>query len=514
MTPEGHGLPQSGGHAGGSTVVELRAITKRFGDLVANDRVDLDVRRGEVHALLGENGAGKTTLMRILYGLTQPDAGEIRIDGEPVPIRSPKDAIRAGIGMVTQHFSLVRPMTVAENIVLGRTTGLRLDLDAARQVVADTAERFGISVEPSAIVADLSVGEQQRVEILKALVGDCRVLILDEPTAVLVPQEVDALFGTLRRLVADGLAVVFISHKLREVRAISDRVSVLRRGALVGTTSGAQDERELARMMVGRPTFGVQRMKAAPASGTPVLTLRAVCADGRQGLAALTDLSFDVRPGEIVGIAGVSGNGQTELVEVLSGMRRPTGGSVLVNGRNLAGAGPADVMAAGIGRIPEDRHASLIPDLSVAYNLVMERLDDFRRGGRLDEARIHEHAAELIERFAIRAHPDDRVATLSGGNIQKVLLARVLSRNPKVLVVSQPTRGLDVGATEYVRSELLARRDAGAGILLVSEDLDELLAIADRLLVMYEGRLVGAMAVADADPERLGMLMAGRGAAA
>ena len=494
--------------------MELRAITKRFGDLVANDRVDLDVRRGEVHALLGENGAGKTTLMRILYGLTQSDAGEIRIDGEPVPIHSPKDAIRAGIGMVTQHFSLVRPMTVAENIVLGRTPGLRLDLDAARRLVADSAERFGIAVEPSAIVADLSVGEQQRVEILKALVRDCRVLILDEPTAVLVPQEVDALFGTLRRLVADGLAVVFISHKLREVRAISDRVSVLRRGSLVGTTSGAEDERELARMMVGRPTFGVRRMEAPPASGTPVLTLRAVCADGRQGLAALTDVSFDVRPGEIVGIAGVSGNGQTELVEVLSGMRRPTGGSVLVNSRNLAGAGPADVMAAGIGRIPEDRHASLIPDLSVAYNLVLERLDDFRRRGRLDEARIREHATELIERFAIRAHPDDRVATLSGGNIQKVLLARVLSRNPKVLVVSQPTRGLDVGATEYVRSELLARRDAGAGILLVSEDLDELLAIADRLLVMYEGRLVGAMAVTDADPERLGMLMAGRGAAA
>ena len=495
--------------------MELRAITKRFGDLVANDRVDLDVRRGEVHALLGENGAGKTTLMRILYGLTQFDAGEIRIDGEPVPIRSPKDAIRSGVGMVTQHFSLVRPMTVAENIVLGRTPGLRLDLNAARRLVADSAERFGIAVEPSAIVADLSVGEQQRVEILKALVRDCRVLILDEPTAVLVPQEVDALFGTLRRLVADGLAVVFISHKLREVRTISDRVSVLRRGSLVGTTSGAEDERELARMMVGRSTFGVRRMEAAPASAaTPVLTLRAICADGRQGLAALTDLTLDVRPGEIVGIAGVSGNGQTELVEVLSGMRRPTGGSVLVDGRDLAGSGPAEMMAAGIGRIPEDRHASLIPDLSVAYNLILERLDDFRRRGRLDEARIREHATELIERFAIRAHPGDRVATLSGGNIQKVLLARVLSRNPKVLVVSQPTRGLDVGATEYVRSELLARRDAGAGILLVSEDLDELLTIADRLLVMYEGRLVGAMAVADADPERLGLLMAGRGAAA
>ena len=514
MTPEGRGPSQGAAHASGSTVVELRAITKRYGELVANDHVDLDVSRGEVHALLGENGAGKTTLMRILYGLTQPDAGEIRIDGEPVQIRSPKDAIRAGIGMVTQHFSLVRPMTVAENIVLGRTRGLRLDMDVARRAVADTAERFGIAVEPSATVADLSVGEQQRVEILKALVRDCRVLILDEPTAVLVPQEVDALFATLRRLVAGGLAVIFISHKLPEVGAISDRVSVLRGGARVGTTSDAKDERELARMMVGRSTFGVGRMDAAPPSGTPVLTLRDIRADGRQGLAALTDLTFDVRPGEIVGIAGVSGNGQTELVEVLSGMRRPTGGSVLVDGRNLAGSGPAEMMAAGIGRIPEDRHASLIPDLSVAYNLVLERLDDFSGGGRLDEAGIREHAEELIARFAIRANPDDRVVTLSGGNIQKVLLARVLSRNPKVLVVSQPTRGLDVGATEYVRSELLARRHAGTGILLVSEDLDELLAIADRLLVMYEGRLVGEMAIADADPERLGMLMAGRGTAA
>ena len=514
MTPEGREQSPHAAQGGGSPIVELRAITKRFGNLVANDHVDLEVRRGEVHALLGENGAGKTTLMRILYGLTQPDAGEIRVDGEPVAIRSPRDAIRAGIGMVTQHFSLVGPMTVAENIVLGRTPGLRLDLGAARRAVADTAKRFGLAVEPSAIVANLSVGEQQRVEILKALVRDCRVLILDEPTAVLVPQEVDALFETLRRLVTDGLAVVFISHKLREVRAISDRVSVLRRGSLVGTTSGMQDEQELARMMVGRPTFGVQRMGAPPASGAPALTLHDIRADGRTGLVALTEVTLEVRPGEIVGIAGVSGNGQTELVEVLSGMRRPTAGSVLVDGRNLAGAGPAEMVAAGIGRIPEDRQASLIPDLSVAYNLVLERLDDFRTRGRLDEARIREHAAELIERFAIRAHPDDRVATLSGGNIQKVLLARVLSRNPKVLVVSQPTRGLDVGATEYVRSELLARRESGAGILLVSEDLDELLAIADRLLVMYEGRLVGEMAVADADPERLGLLMAGRGAAA
>jgi simple sugar transport system ATP-binding protein len=494
--------------------VELRGITKRFANLVANDRVDLDLRRGEVHALLGENGAGKTTLMRVLYGLTTPDEGEIRVDGRRRHIGSPKDAIAAGIGMVTQHFSLVRPMTVTENVVLGRAGNLRLDLGAASRMVAETAERFGISVRPDAVVGRLSVGEQQRVEILKALARDCRVLIMDEPTAVLVPQEVDALFETLRRLVADGLAIVFISHKLGEVRAISDRVSVLRRGRMVGTVAGATDERELARLMVGRPTFGVTRTGEAAGGAIPVLRVRDLSALGGHGLPALRDVSFDVRPGEILGVAGVSGNGQTELVEVLSGMRRPTAGSVLAAGVELAGAGPRQVMAAGVGRIPEDRHASLVMDLSVAYNLVMERLDEFRRGTRLDEPRIREHARALIERYSIKARPDDRVATLSGGNIQKVLLARVLSRDPGVVIVSQPTRGLDVGATEYVRGELLERRAAGAGILLVSEDLDELLALADRLVVMYEGRIVGEMPAGEADPERLGMLMAGRGRAA
>jgi simple sugar transport system ATP-binding protein len=497
----------------GVPAVRLRGITKRFGDLVANDHIDLDVARGEVHALLGENGAGKTTLMRILYGLTHPDAGAIEVGGQPVTIASPRDAIAAGIGMVTQHFSLVRPMSVAENVALGRSSGLRLDLEAARSRVRAVGSTFGVGVDPDARVADLSVGEQQRVEIVKALARDCRVLILDEPTAVLVPQEVEALFDSLRRLVAEGLAVVFISHKLGEVRAISHRVSVLRGGVLVGSAPGDTDERELARMMVGRPTFGVARAgqpMSEGAAGGPVLRIEDIGAAGHHGLPALAGVDLAVAAGEILGVAGVSGNGQSELVEILSGMRRPTTGRVLVGDIDVTGARPTDVMAAGVGRIPEDRHASLVLDLSVALNLVLEHIDDFRSATGLDERRIEAHARQLIERFAIRARPSDRVGTLSGGNIQKVLLARVLAREPRVIVVSQPTRGLDVGATEYVRREILARRAAGAAVLLVSEDLDELLALSDRLVVLYEGRVVGRMAAADAHPETLGLLMAGR----
>jgi simple sugar transport system ATP-binding protein len=495
--------------------LELRGITKRFGDLVANDGIDFDVRRGEVHALLGENGAGKTTVMRIAYGLTHLDAGQIRVDGQVQAIRSPRDAIRAGIGMVTQHFALVRPMTVAENLALGQSRGMRLDLDEARRRGTDASERFGIRVDPAARVDELSVGQQQRVEILKALSRECRILILDEPTAVLVPDEVNALFATLRSLVADGMSVVFISHKLAEVRAISDRVSVLRRGRLVGSVPGATDERELAGMMVGRPTFGIERPAEGMApSGAPILRISHLNANGPHGLPALSEVTLAVAGGEILGVAGVSGNGQTELVELLSGMREPTGGSIAVDGVELAGADPTRMVRARVGRIPEDRHASLIGDLSVAYNLVLEHLDDFRRGGRIDEHRVREHALDLIDRFDIRARPNDPVTTLSGGNIQKVLLARVLSRDPRLLVVSQPTRGLDVGATEYVRSQLLARRAEGAAIVLVSEDLDELLALSDRLIVLYEGRVVGEMGAREADPEQLGMLMAGRGRAA
>jgi simple sugar transport system ATP-binding protein len=348
------------------------------------------------------------------------------------------------------------------------------------------------------------------------------VLILDEPTAVLVPQEVDALFATLRRLTADGMAVVFISHKLREVLAITDRVTVLRRGAVAGSTPTAEtNERALASMMVGSPTTGTEAVAGgpSPASSTPAVTderrepaLRVadLSARGAQGLAALRSISFEIAPGEILGVAGVSGNGQSELVEILSGTSQPDTGSILVAGRELAGRGVKRVLAAGVGRIPEDRHASVVSDLSVAYNLVLEQLDEFRKAGRLDEAAIRSHSATLIERFDIRARPGDPVGTLSGGNIQKVILARVLSREPLVLIVSQPTRGLDVGATGYVREQLSAQRARGAAILLVSEDLDELLALADRLIVLYEGHIVGEMPAAGADIPELGLLMAGR----
>jgi simple sugar transport system ATP-binding protein len=488
-------------------------MSKSYGELLANDAIDLELWPAEVHGILGENGAGKTTLMRVLYGLSSPDAGEIRLHGHPIAINSPSDAIAAGIGMVTQHFSLVRPMSVAENVVLGRTAGVRVDLARARRDVAQAAARFGIRVDPQARVGDLSLGEQQRVEILKALYRECRVLILDEPTAVLVPQEVDALFATLRRLVGDGMAVVFISHKLNEVLAITDRVTILRRGRVVGSVRTANtSERELAGLMVGRPMTGVSRVDLdgpQAATRTAVLQVDRLSARDSRGVSALRDISLEVRAAEIVGVAGVSGNGQSQLVAALTGMLRPSAGSIRVAGHDVAGRTPTDVMAAGVGRIPEDRHAAVIADMSVAYNLALEHLNEYSPRGLVDEARIRREASALIDRFAIKARPDDRVGTLSGGNIQKVLLARVLAREPRVLIVSQPTRGLDVGATEYVRQTLLEQRASGAAILLVSEDLDELIALSDRLVVMYEGRIVGEVAVDEADPDRLGLLMAG-----
>ncbi len=527
--------------------IEMHNIHKRFGSLVANNGVNFDLRRGQVHALLGENGAGKTTLMRILYGLYHADEGDIVVGGARATIHSPKDAIALGIGMVTQHFALVPPLTVAENVVLGYNPGVRLNLKQASQRVAEAAERLGIEVAPLALVKDLSVGERQRVEILKALYRNATVLILDEPTAVLVPQEVDRLFESLRRLQASGLSVVFISHKLVEVMSITDQVTVLRAGELVGTVNTADTSpAELARLMVGRETFAASRTdrssaigpfstpgldrssaigpisseliddersnrspKIGPIAEPPTLRLENVAAQDNKGLSALKNITLDVHAGEIVGLAGVSGNGQSELAQVLEGVRQASAGRVLVDGQDLTHADPTEMMRAGVGRIPEDRHESVVPEMTVAQNMALEHLGEFVAKGTLDKRRMRQHAEHLIATYQIKAKPDDRIRTLSGGNMQKVILARVLERNPKVIVVAQPTRGLDVGATEYVHGKLAEQRQRGAAILLISEDLDEILELSDRIAVIYEGEIWGILPRAQANAEDLGLLMSG-----
>jgi ABC-type uncharacterized transport system ATPase subunit len=491
-------------------IVEMTGITKQFGELVANDHVDFQLEKGEIHALLGENGAGKTTLMRILYGLYRPDSGLIHIEGQSVEIHSPKDAISHGIGMVTQHFALVPPMTVAENIVLGYEEHFVLDRGQIEKKVGEATERFGMGINPKSLVKHLSVGQRQRVEILKALYRNARVLILDEPTAVLIPQEVDALFETLNRLKKDGLSVIFISHKLHEVTHITDRVSVLRDGKAIGTVDTADTTQgKLAAMMVGRETFGVKRQAEAAPSEKPIFKIEKLCANDDKGLPALNNITFHINRNEILGIAGVGGNGQKELAETLCGVRTPTSGQILCEGNELAGKEPIYFNNAGIGRIPEDRHEGMVADLTVTENLALEHLNEFTRNGVLDRKAIRKNAEDLIKDFQIKARPIDPTRTLSGGNMQKVLLARVLSRSPKVVIAPQPTRGLDVGATDYVRQSLLEQRQRGAAVLLISEDLDEILAISDRIAVIYEGEIVGVLPAHEATPERLGLLMSG-----
>jgi ABC-type uncharacterized transport system ATPase subunit len=517
--------------------LELRGVTKRFGTLVANDKIDLVVQPGEIHALLGENGAGKTTLMNVLYGLAQPDEGEILLDDEPTAIHSPRDAIRAKVGMVHQHFMLVPVFTVAENVTLGSepihrlTTpamslgGLRippvglpsvglLDRRRARREVLELSERFGLRVDPDAVVEDLPVGVQQRVEIIKALLRDASVLVLDEPTAVLTPGEIEDLFRIMRELRAGGRSIIFISHKLKEVQAIADTITVIRRGKVVGERPPSTSSAELAALMVGRSVqLRVSKEPARPAG--VVLDVRDLSVAGERGERSVRGVSFQVRAGEILGVAGVQGNGQTELCEALMGLR-PASGSVRLGGLDLSHASTRARLHAGIGYVPEDRSEDgLVADFSVADNLILDVYDQppYANGLALDLDAIRDSAARRVEEYDVRTSSVYTPAgTLSGGNQQKVVVAREMGRDVKLLIVSQPTRGLDVGSIEFVHKRLVEQRDQGAAVFIVSSELDEIYALADRIAVMYEGQIV-AFCPPTIPEHELGLLMAGAAAA-
>jgi simple sugar transport system ATP-binding protein len=498
--------------------VALRGITKRFPAVVANDQVDFEAAEGEVHALLGENGAGKTTLSNILTGLYRPDEGEILLFGRPVEFHSPRDAIAAGIAMVHQHFRLVSPFTVAENVVLGDQQDLGraflLRTRAIEERVAELSSRYGLAVDPRARIWQLSVGEQQRVEILKALYQDARILILDEPTAVLTPQEADALFETIRAMAADGRTVIFISHKLHEVKAVADRVTVLRRGRSLATASTAEaTPRSLAALMVGREVEIGRRHEERPAVGDVVLALDGLCADGDRGVRAVNEVSLEVRRGEIVAIAGVAGNGQRELSETIVGMRPATRGTVEVGGRRVRSGDPRSSIRAGVAYVPEDRLGTgVAPTMSIGSNLVLKsyRRAPISSGPFLRFGRIRDLALRAIDKYDVRASgPDEPAWQLSGGNLQKVVLSREFSGEPAVLVAASPTRGLDVSSIETVHAYLREAASTGVGVLLLSEDLDEILALADRIAVMYEGGIAGERDARSATVEELGLLMAG-----
>ncbi|MEY3978570.1 MAG: hypothetical protein RLZZ284_1426 [Actinomycetota bacterium] len=495
---------------------ELRGITKRFPGVVANDNVNLEVSTGEVLALIGENGAGKSTLMNVLYGIYRPDEGELRIDGTPQHFSSPADAISAGIGMVHQHFMLVPVMTVAENVVLGvEPTGRlgSLDIDEARRMVKQVSDKYSLELDPDAVIEDLPVGVRQRVEIVKVLMRDAKIVVFDEPTAVLTPSEILEFFEIVRSLVAAGRGVIFITHKLKEALTIADRINVLRRGKVVGEANPKNTtESDIAEMMVGRAVqLVVDKKPATPgAAMLQVKNLSVVEPDGRT---VVDDVSFEVRVGEIVGIAGVQGNGQTELVEALSGMRRAASGSISVADRDVSHDSPRERHAAGMAHIPEDRQRQgLVTEMSITENLVLTRYHDaeFSQGIRMKWDVAAARAKELVAAYDIRTNdPSQPASTLSGGNQQKVIVARELSRDIRLAVAAQPTRGIDVGSIEYVHSQIVKERDAGVAVLVVSTELDEIMSLSDRVLVMYRGRIV-----ADLDPKKvshmdIGLYMAG-----
>jgi len=497
-------------------VLELKDITKRFPGVLANDQIDLTLHEGEVVALLGENGAGKTTLMNVLYGLYAPDEGEIYVRGEEVTIEDPNDAIDLGIGMVHQHFMLIPVFTVTENVMLGMESlknGVFLDRQEAAERISEISERYGLEVDPRALVGNLPVGLQQRVEIIKLLYRNADILILDEPTAVLTPQEVQGLFEVIESLVAQGKSVIFISHKLKEVLALADRVVVLRGGKRVGeTTPEESSEKDLAAMMVGREVL-LQVSKEESHPDEVILDVDELRVMGERGEVAVKGISFEAHAGEIVGVAGVQGNGQTELVEALTGLREVAGGSIEILGKTITNRSPRVITEAGTAHIPEDRQRNgLVLGYSVADNLILNTyyLPPIAQGLVMQQDAVEERAGRLVDEYDIRT-PDilTPVSNLSGGNQQKVIVARELSREVKLVIASQPTRGLDVGSIEYIHSQLVKKRDEGAAVFVISAELDEVLGLADRIIVMYEGEIMDVVPAAEATKEKIGLLMAG-----
>jgi len=496
--------------------LELRGISKAFPGVVANDGIDLVVQPGEIHALLGENGAGKSTLMNVLYGLYQPDAGEILVDGVQVTFGDPGDAIAAGIGMVHQHFMLIPVFTVTENVMLGSESvkgpiGV-LDIQDARGRIVELSERHRLRVDPDAMIEDLPVGVRQRVEIIKTLYRKSSVLVLDEPTAVLTPQEIEDLFEVMRSLKAGGTSIIFITHKLNEVLAVADRITVLRRGMVVGTTTpGESDEADLARMMVGRPVQ-LDVTKAPSKPGEPVLEVVGLTVQDDRGQAAVRNLDVTVHAGEILAVAGVQGNGQTELVEAVTGLRPLSSGEIKIAGQPIK-ADPRRIFEAGVGHVPEDRlEEGLVPGFTIADNMVLNTyyLKPYANGVSLQRDAIMATARRLREEYDVRTPSvDNEASTLSGGNQQKVIVAREFSRPLKLLVAAQPTRGLDVGSIEYIHRRIVEKRDEGAAVLLVSTELEEVLSLGDRIAVMFQGTIVDILEPAEATPERLGLLMGG-----
>ncbi len=499
--------------------LEMRGITKRYPGVVANNHIDLEVRPGEIHALLGENGAGKTTLMNILYGLAKPDEGEILLDGQPITINGPSDAIARGISMVHQHFMLVPVMTVADNILLGDETmagPIFIDRAESRRRIVELGQRFGFEIDPDAKINALSVGWQQRVEILKALYREARILVLDEPTAVLTPQETEEIFAVLRRLAEAGHSIVFISHKLYEVLEIADRITVIRRGQVVGQRRPSEtDEEELAELMVGRDVqLVVDRGESQP--GEVAVRVEGLKVKDDRGTEVVRGIDFEIRSGEILGIAGVAGNGQDQLVEAIMGLRKPSAGRVELGGRDVTGNTPRDMNEAGVGYVPADRHRfGEVLSFSLADNLVLTSYYRPPFASRLTRngAAIEAEATRLINEYDVRTPSADVTAgTLSGGNQQKVIVAREFSRDLKLLVLDQPTRGLDVGSIEFIHRQTIAKRDAGAAILLVSAELDEVLELSDRIAVIYRGKLIAFVDGPTADKNEVGLLMATGGA--